>query len=344
MNKFTVLTSILATTSLFSCNDDNKIPSPDQPTEPEKPKATAYITKVFDYCPAVGQFVNDMPKYEEGDNQETMNKKVLEAIGNNKKGTISLGGYGGYVVVGFDHTIENKENLRDFRVLGNSFYADSAKPGEPDGGSCEPGIIMVSYDTNNNGEPDDTWYEIAGSAHIDTTKEPWYEIAKEAGNDVKTYFNYKITYHRPNMEPSSSEEMKTYIRWEDNQGNSGYKQKNRYHLQSYYPKWINQEELTFQGTCLPQNGVDKYGDGSQYVLYKFRFGYADNELNNKVESSIDIDWAVDSNGNKVHLKGIDFIKIYTGVNQENGEIGESSTEIKGIEDLHILGEKINSTN
>lgn len=61
---------------------------------------------------------------------------------------ISLGGFGGYVVVGFDHTIENVTGERDFRVLGNAFYAE-ANP-NPNvtrkGGSCEPGIVMVAYD------------------------------------------------------------------------------------------------------------------------------------------------------------------------------------------------------
>ena len=41
-----------------------------------------YVTQVIDYRPAPGQFVNTMPSYEEGDTQETMNAKVLEAIGN----------------------------------------------------------------------------------------------------------------------------------------------------------------------------------------------------------------------------------------------------------------------
>lgn len=346
MNKIIVSLALLATAPLFSCGggDNNEIPDPNQPTNPDQPsvKATAYITKVFDYRPAVGQFVNEMPKYEEGDNQESMNQKVLDAIGNNKKGLISLGGYGGYVIVGFDHTIENKPGLRDFRVLGNSFYSDSKEPGDPDGGSCEPGIIMVSQDTNKDGKPNDTWYEIAGSAHIDATKEPWYEIAKKAGNDVKTYFNYEITYYRPTSEPSSSDEMKKYIKWEDNQGNTGFKEKNKYHQQTYYPQWIKEDKLTLGGTCLPQNGIDKNGDGSYYILYKFRYGYADNELDTKKESCIDIDWAVDAKGNKANLTGIDFIKVYTGVNQGNSEIGENSTELKGIEDLHVLGEKVDS--
>lgn len=80
---------------------------------------------------------------------------------------VSLGGFGGYIVVGFDHTIENKSGLCDFRVLGNAFYANGAS----DYGSSEPGVIQVCYDANGNGLPDDGWYEIAGSSYL-TEKKP----------------------------------------------------------------------------------------------------------------------------------------------------------------------------
>ena len=74
----------------------------------------------------------------------------MDAIGNNKRGMITLGGFGGYVTVGFDHTIQNVEGLRDFRVLGNAFYANAnPNPDAPEGGSCEPGVIMVAYDPDN---------------------------------------------------------------------------------------------------------------------------------------------------------------------------------------------------
>lgn len=313
-------------------------------TVPPAEGASAYITKVLDFMPAVGQFTNDLPKYVAGDTQETMNTKVLNAIGNNKRGMISLGGFGGYLVVGFDHTIQNVSGKRDFRVLANAFYANAnPDPNAPEGGSCEPGVIMVAYDANGNGVPDDNeWYEIAGSSHEDPTKELWYEKARTNGNDVNIYRNYEITYYKPGSEPSTAEEKEKYIRWEDNQGNTGYKVKNIYHDQSYYPQWATGNKLTFKGTCLPQNGVDESGAGSYFVLYKFRYGYADNETNVKDESAIDIDWAVNSKGQKVHLPGVDFIKIYTGVNQENGWLGECSTEITGVEDLHILGVSIDT--
>ena len=302
--------------------------------DPDQNDANPYITSVFDYRPAVGQFVNVLPKYEAGDTQEKMNEKVLRAIGNNVRSQISLGGWGGYVVVGFDHTIPNVSGLRDFRVLGNAF----CNPTTPVGGSCEPGIIMVARDANNNGKPDDEWYEIAGSAHRDATAEPFYDIAKKAGLDVAFYTDYQITYYRPEVE--TEEPTEQYIRWTDNKQGEGYCYKNEFHLQSYFPQWIDADSLVFSGSRLPQNGIDTSGKGTNFVLYRFAYGYADNDANTGTESSIDIDWAVDSEGKAVSLSGIDFIKIYSGVNQQNGWIGECSTEISGVEDLHALGESI----
>src|SRR5690554_4335019 len=89
------------------------------------------ITGVFEYRPAAGQFINKLPLYETGDTPETMAKKAEEAIADNKGGLISLGGFGGYVVVGFDHTIENVAGKTDFSVLGNAYV-----------GNSEPGIVM----------------------------------------------------------------------------------------------------------------------------------------------------------------------------------------------------------
>ena len=202
-------------------------------------------------------------------------------------------------------------------------------------------LPIVVEELNNNGVPDDDeWYEIAGSAHNNPEGEAWYQMAVNAGNDVNTYKDYQITYYRPEKEPTTAEEKEQYIRWEDNQGNSGYKVKNSFHNQPYFPQLFEGEKLTFNGTCLPQNGIDESGKGTYFVLYKFGYGYADNEQNTKDDACIDIDWAVNSKGQKVNLPGVDYIKIYCGVNQENSWLGECSTEVSGVEDLHILGEEV----
>lgn len=309
-----------------------------------------YISKVFDYLPAPGQFVNELPKYNTGDTYETMMAKTATELVGEDANMITLGGWGGYVVVGFDHTIVNVPGRRDFRILGNAFGANAnPRPNAPFGGSCEPGIVMVAYDKNKNGKPDDDeWYEIKGSGNFTAENEPWYSAAVTSKNDVRTFRNYEMTYHRPTTEtpgtPQGYVSISNYIHWTDNQGQQGYKIKNTYHAQSYYPAWVKDDKLTYKGIRLASNGIEESGQGSYYVLYAFRYGYVDNYPNAHDNSGIDIDWAIDKNGNKVNLPGIDFVKIYNGIDQENGWLGEASTEIGRGEDLHLLGTNIATIN
>lgn len=273
------------------------------------------ITKVFEYMPSYGQFVNDLPKYEVGDTQETMNKKAEAAL--MKDNMITLGGFGGYVTFGFDHTIVNVPGKRDFKVLGNAFK-----------NSSEPGIIMVAYDKNKNGKPDeDEWYEIMGSEF----------------NNPKTIHNYEITFYKPSADLDAKEgDFDEYVKYKNNQGKEGYKPKNRFHKQSYYPLWIKENTLTFKGSKLPNNATDTSGNGTYWILPEYEYGYVDNHPNNHVESAFDIEWAVDKKGNKVHLPGIDFIKVYTAMDQEAGWLGETSTEVAGASDLHLQGISIDT--
>ena len=54
-----------------------------------------YISRVLEYNPAPGQFVNTMPQYEEGDTYATMLQKVEESIAGTNRTLISLGAWGG---------------------------------------------------------------------------------------------------------------------------------------------------------------------------------------------------------------------------------------------------------
>lgn len=282
-----------------------------------------YISNVFDFRPAVGQFTNEMPEYLSGNSYSEMLQKAKESLVGASSSMLSLGGFGGYVVFGFDHTIPNM-NGKDFKILGNAFWGNDAS--QPRSGSCEPGVIMVAYDRNKNGKPDDNeWYEIAGSEYFKNT----------------TVKDYSITYFKPNENKPpvlGSEFWQTdveYIKWQDNLGNSGYKTKNTFHVQSYYPLWIGDASYTFTGTKLMNNYFDQTGTGDYWLGKSYDYGYADNAPNNDEASNIDISWAVDKDGKYVKLPGIDFIKVYTGVNQEAGWVGEVSTEVAGAYDLHL---------
>ncbi|WP_374329403.1 cell surface protein [Soonwooa sp.] len=282
-----------------------------------------YIADVFDYRPAVGQFINEIPEYALGDTQEKMIKKAKESLVGGNSTMVTLGGFGGYVVFGFDHTIPNYDG-RDFKILGNAFWGNEAI--EERAGSCEPGIIMVAYDRNKNGKPDeDEWYEIAGSEYFKDT----------------TIRNYEITFQKPdeNKEPVPGAEFwqtdTQYIKWQDNQGVSGFKTRNTFHAQSYYPLWFSEMSYSLKGTRLKDNFYDQSGAGTYWVGKSYAYGYADNAPNNDDASNIDISWAVDKYGNYVKLPGIDFVKVYTGINQEAGWLGEVSTEVAGAYNLHF---------
>ena len=271
------------------------------------------VAKVFEFLPAPGQFVNNMPAWVEGDDAEAMRVKAENALLDNS--LIHLGSFGGYVVMGFDHTIVNVSGQANFVVNGNAFS-----------NWAEPGVIMVSYDANQNGLPDDEWYEIKGSGH----------------DDPHTIANYEITYYKPdpNKAPTPDPDYAyitdtTYIKWKDNQGQTGYVYKNSFHGQSYYPGWAA-DSITFKGTRLSGDKVyDQSGSGSFYVSIPFDYGYADNWPNADEKAKIHIDWAIDKDGNPVKLKGIDFIKVYAGQLAQAGWLGEVSTEITGVKDLNL---------
>lgn len=269
----------------------------------DKTVHSKYIQAVDEYSPAPGQFVNDLPRYEEGSSAKDMADKCTARLAENKGGLVSLGAYGGYITFHFDHSIANIAGKADFYVAGNAFS-----------GSGEPGIVMVSKDLNKNGLPDDPWYELSGSADTDCPE--------------KVTYNYQITYTAAPMHD---------IPWTDNQGASGTVPRNGFHKQEYFPQWMS-SPLTFTGTCLPKNGTNTGGEGeNQYwVLTSFNYGYVDNKSNtDSIANSFNIEWAVDAERNPVTLDFIDFVRVYTAVNQNAGWLGETSTEVTGAEDLHL---------
>ncbi len=293
----------------------------------DKTKHSPYIQAVDEYVPAPGQHVNEIPEYEEGDDAATMIAKCTEKLAEDNRGYVALGGWGGYVTFHFDHSIANIEGQRDIYIMGNAYQE---MRNLVVGGMNEAGIVMVSKDVNHNGLPDDSWYEISGSCDVDSIG--------------KVVYDYEVTYHQNPMGD---------IPWTDNKGNSGTIDRNHYHTQEYYPQWLP-DGLTFHGTRLPDNminmsaSVDADWSPYYYVLVGYRYGYADNMPNftdtadsqsyNYEQCGIDIGWAVDEQRQPVNLDFVDFVRVYTGLNQKCPQPewwGETSTEIIGAHDIHL---------
>ncbi len=264
--------------------------------------------KVYEYTPAPGQFINELKTGGFDATHTTPQAAIAYAEGRlNDANWLSLGGFGGYVVVGFDHSIDNSGDY-DLGVIGNAFD-----------GSSEPGIVWVMQDENGNGLPDDTWYELAGS-----------EIGKP-----ETILNYAVTYYRP-----TGPQMP--VQWSDNLGNSGeIDYLKQFHTQDYYyPLWIEEDSYTLTGTRLEARNYDKSGNGSYWVQPHYDWGYADNfspsDFNSSDKANLfKISNAIDFEGKPTHLNYIDFVKIQCAVNAKSGWLGELSTEVCGFYDYNL---------
>jgi hypothetical protein len=257
---------------------------------------------VYAYLPGPGQYVN------EGYTATTMEEACAYATTRlSSNSYISLGGFGGYVVVGFDHSIDNSGDY-DFAIQGNSFD-----------GSSEPGIVWVMQDENGDGLPNDTWYELRGSETGKTT----------------TLQNYAVTYYRPKAVGMS-------VSWQDNQGQSGtVDYLGTYHNQDYYyPNWVSTASYTLRGTRLAANNYDQSGNGTYWINPSFEWGYADNyssvdRLKGDATNFFKISNAMTYDGQAANLRYIDFVKVQTGVNAKSGWLGEISPEVLGVYDYHL---------
>lgn len=305
---------------LTSCNSDGVI-TPEEPTvcpveggfRPPTETSKAAVNKVYDWKPAPGQFVNDPTGGTSwgGMGGEEACKWAENRL--DKRFTVTLGAFGGYLVAGFDHSIACTSGDYEIGIFGNAFLSAS-------GSSCEPGIVYVMQDSNGNGLPDDTWYELKGS---DTFAEG-------------TIANYSVTYYRPSGPQQP-------VRWTDNLGNSGeVAYMGAFHTQPYYyPTWVKEDSYTLSGTCLAAKTFLNTETGN-WENPPFGWGYVDNIGEDNIVydgmpncNRFRISDAIDSNGNSVNLPYIDFVKVQTGVSSSSGWLGEVSTEVLGIIDLTL---------
>jgi hypothetical protein len=254
-----------------------------------EPKEVGF--EVVEFLPAPGQFVN------EGYTATTMAEAceyAQERLEN--RYFVSLGGFGGYIVVKFKTPIVNTGDF-DFGIYSNSFVTSS-----------EPGIVWVAQDVNGNGVADDEWFELCGSESEKPT----------------TLRNYSITYSRT--------DDTSKIAWHDNWGKKGVIEGNSSHTQDYFPAWVEAAEYTLSGTCLPDNAV--WSEMNQeWNFTPFEWGYADNyseiDYYGRGGNLFRISNARTANGELANLSHIDFVKVQSATNATHTPVGETSTEVCG---------------
>ena len=265
--------------------------------------------KVYGYLPAPGQYIN------ENFTAATMEEACEYAMTRMRDGKyVSLGGFGGSLVVGFDHSIANDGDY-NFAVK-NTVYSNYS----------EPGIVWVMQDENGDGLPNDTWYELKGSDY----------------GLPGTIQDYAVTYQRPSA-PAMP------VSWTDNRGGSGrIDYLVAYHKQDYYyPAWVKEDTYTLRGTRLEAHNYDQSGTGTYWVNPDYGWGYADNyspidmlpERATGITAGCNhfkIADAVTFDGKPANLQYVDFIKVQTGLNAKSGWLGELSTEVFDVIDFNLV--------
>jgi hypothetical protein len=301
INKRAIATGLLSVV-LFSCSKDEGDKPGDMNIRPVTDSSSPYISVVFDYQPAPGQFVNE---------SSVGTPAAAQKIIGGTASLLHLGAFGGYVVFGFDHSILNK-NGADLAIYGN--------PVKPPVELSEPGIVMVSQDVNGNGKPDDAWYELAGSEY----------------NAATTIKHYKVTYYNPGgktdvpWKDSRGGSGKVMI--------NTFHDHSYYPLFAANQDSVIFEGTLLKSTFGLVPGTDTYvntgfgwGYADNWATDAVKDPFATNLFN-----ALDIAWAVNENGQAVTLPAIDFVKVYTGQQDKgNDTIGEISTEIRGAEDLNM---------
>jgi len=261
-----------------------------------------YITKVFDYKYGPGQHASMIPSGWKG------NDFIGQPWTGNKLYT-SLGGWGGYIIAGFDHTIKNVEGA-DFAIF--------TQPGV----SSEPGVVFVMFDANSDGLPNDgDWAGIKGSEY----------------NHPETIHDYRVTYYKPAGNGT--------VTWKDNKGGSGNLLSVFESGSWWWSGYGDQTEVSFSGVRLPDayTNISTQPDSENWIVRPgmFSFGYAECYNNSDYNISLranmlDISMAVGKTGDAANLTGISFIKVQSGVFQIPGWLNESSTEISGAADLALI--------
>jgi len=260
------------------------------------------ISEVLDYNPAPGYGVNN---YYFDDDVKTLTDHLKQFNRFAKRESsqnlyLYLGTYGGNATFKFDHTIANVTNGKDIEIS-----------------TVSPevlGVVMVAYDKNKNGKPDDDeWYEIEGSEHKKPT----------------TIRDFQITYSQPNYDTRGEE----LVGWIDSKGASGTLKYAYYgEDNSLYPQWLIDQKLTYKGTLIlhPGMSIDALSKTWGYA----GVGTIDNK-NGSYNTSIDIDWAIDKNGKSIKLIGVDFVKIVSATFNPTPLLGGDGGQLLQIRDLHL---------
>jgi hypothetical protein len=191
----------------------------------------------------------------------------------------SLGTWGGYMVWKL-----RKGGAEDIQITGNSF-----------GGWSEPGIVWVSVDDNQDGLPNDTWYELKGSDDSDSR----YQNLITRSYGIRHIRTSQLNF------------------WVDSKGRTGEM------ILSWWPSsWgmavTDNAWVEFAGTYLRDQG-DMYDSGGLNLsAVAMGWGYVDSQNAGVAAAGRAVDRyrisdAIRADGSSANLPYIDFVRVQNGV-------------------------------
>lgn len=310
----------------------------------EAARAGDFATRVLDYTPAPGQFVNDAAFNDParalgapvgGGTSEQNNAKV-----------VTLGGFGGSITLAFDAPVlddpRNPLGL-DCIVFGNAFW----QFGDPTLRMAEAAVIEISRDENGNGVADDAWFVIPGSSLPTAPGDAL--VTQEWDDDPLTTTPPADTAWYPAGAPSSYSTTGFDLPSEfdplvlDHPEGAGATMEAHFGYAECSPTLLLGDMSGADGSAGDDSLADPEDDagvapGDFYTRPGDPF-VVGVDARSAGGDAFDIAWAVDAaTGAPANLDRFDFIRISAGVAALRGPFGEASPEIGSVADVRVPGD------
>ncbi len=290
-----------------------------------------FATEVLEYRPAPGQFVQD-PAFN--DPAAALGAPVGGGtLDGDETKAVSLGGFGGVLVLGFDHTVRDDPRNPfglDCILFGNAFWVG----GDVNRRWGEPATIEISLDANKNSVADDPWFLVPGS-HITDPPARWESQTWDDDANDSTYPPTEAWW-------VPIGEIGVWQTW-------GYRlPENPFEigliLENPNGPFAIEEGIWGYADCSPTLMLgDMDGDNSiddAEITPEAFYTVPDDPFAVGVDAgsgggdAFDIAWAIDPDtGLPAALPGFDFIRITNATNVLFGPFGERSAEICGVADV-----------
>ncbi len=291
-----------------------------------------FATQVLAYAPAPGQFVNDAGF---NNSENALGPPAGGGTNDpNNESVVTLGAFGGFLVLGFDHTILD-DSLNPFGldaiVFSNAYWV-----GGPHSHWAECATIEISMDINANGLADDAWYLIPGS-HIAPGPVANSSVTWDQNLADSTYPPFSPPAANDWFLPGMPGQWATYgyrLPEEPFEDFTIVNPKANGEIEEIYG-YAEYSPTLLLGDTDGDDIIDDYqiAEADFYTVPDDPFEVGISPRSGGGDA-FDIAWAVDAEtGQPAYLEGFDFIRLTTAVDLIAVPIGEKSAEIDAVADV-----------